>query len=141
MGRDFDGLLGSFDAGAPSVRLVNGVCRVVPFAPELTLWFSMVEGLKHLDPEARKPVLDRAVELTRTEEAQRALWMIKALDTADSGISVFSGVRSAVKMYQAQSGEERLDALETDTQQAVDAVLKGLALAFVISKLYTGSIT
>lgn len=141
MAIEIDELLGSFDDRDYSVRLVGTVCKVVPFAPDLPAWFSLVDGLKELDPDAKKPVLDRARELSRTDEAQRALWMVRALDTADSGIGVFSGVSSAIAMYKAKTGAERLDALETDTQQAVDAVIKGLALAFVIHKLYPGGIT
>lgn len=141
MAIDIDELLGAFDERDYSVRLVHTVCRVVPFAPDLQDWFSLVDGLKELDPDAKKPVLDRARELLRGEEAQRALWMVRALDTADSGIGVFSGVSSAVKMYRAKSGAERISALETDTQQGIDAVIKGLALAFVAYKLFPGSLT
>ena len=67
--------------------------------------------LQLLQPDAKRLALDKARELTREEPLQRALWMANALDTADSGISVFSGVKSAVAMYQAREGE-RLDALE-----------------------------
>lgn len=141
MAHDVDEILGSFDDGSLSVRLVRAVCAVVPFAPELPSWYHMVDGLRELEPEAKKDVLDRAVALTRTDEAQRALWLVKSLDTADSGISVFSGVKSAYAMYQATSGTERLDALETDTQQAVDATLKCLALAYVVHKLFEGGPT
>ena len=141
MTTDIDQLLGTFGPSDYSVRLVRGVCKVVPFAPDLPDWYSMVDGLKSLDPDAKRKVLDRAVELTRGEDVQRALWLINSLDTADSGISVFSGVKSAYKMYQASSSDERVDALETDTQQAVDAVLKGLATAFVIHKIYPGTLT
>lgn len=140
MAIEIDELLGAFDERDYSVRLVHTVCRVVPFAPDLRDWFSLVEGLKELDPDAKKPVLDRARELTRAETAQRALWMVRSLDTADAGIGVFSGVRSAVELYRAKTGQERLDALDTDTQQAVDAVLKGLAMAYVVSKLFPGSV-
>jgi len=141
MTTDIDQVLGDFGDSDYSVRLVRGVCNVVPFAPDLADWFSMVEGLKSIDPDAKKKVLDRAIEISRGEDAQRALWLIKSLDTADSGISVFSGVKSAYKMYQATNTEERIDALETDTQQAVDAVLKGLATAYVIFKLFPGGLT
>ena len=141
MANEVDDLLTAFSTTDYSVRLLRGVCKVVPFGPELTDWYSMVDGLKSIDPDAKKPVLDRAMELTRTKPYQRALWMIGALDTADSGISVFSGVRSAVKLYQARDGSERLDALETDTQQAVDAALKALAMAFVVTTLFDGGPT
>ncbi|MEZ4241761.1 MAG: hypothetical protein R3F59_37555 [Myxococcota bacterium] len=115
-----------------------GWCRSPRIFPD---WFSLVEGLRELDPEAKKPVLDRARALVREPDAQRALWMIRALDTADSGISVFSGVSSAVKLYRAKTAGERLDALGIDTQQGVDAVMKGLALAFVVYSQFPGSLT
>jgi hypothetical protein len=141
MAIEIDELLTAFDERDYSVRLVRTVCNVVPFGPDLPDWFNMVDGLKHLDPNAKKPVLDRARELVRSDEAQRALWMVRALDAADSGLGVFSGVKSAIAMYQAKTGQARIDALETDTQQSIDAVLKGLAMAFVIHKLFPGSIS
>src|SRR6478736_5057175 len=104
---EIDELLGAFDERDYSVRLVRTVCKVVPFAPDLPDWFSPVDCLTQLDPEAKKAVLDRAREFTRTDEAQRALWMVKALDTADSGLGAFSGIRSAVKLYQAKDNAER----------------------------------
>ncbi len=57
MAHDVDEILGSFDDGSLSVRLVRAVCAVVPFAPELPGWYHMVDGLKELDPEAKKDVL------------------------------------------------------------------------------------
>lgn len=141
MAIEIDELLTAFNERDYSVRLVHTVCRVVPFAPDLPDWFSLVDGLKEIDPAAKKPVLDRAAAIARGEEAQRALWMVRSLDTADSGLGIFSGVKSAIALYQAKSNQERLDALETDTQQSIDAVIKGLALAFVVHKLFPGSLS
>ncbi len=141
MPHELDPLLADFSERDYSVRLVRTVCNVVPFAPELPDWFSMVEGLKILEPDAKRPVLERAQSLAREPGPQRALWMIRALDTADTGIGVFSGVKSAYLLTQATNNAERLDALETDTQQAVDAVLKGLAIAFIAYKLFPGTLS
>ena len=141
MAIEIDELLTAFDQRDYSVRLVRTVCKVVPFAPDLPDWFSMVDGLKEIDPAAKKPVLDRAIELSRARRPSALCGWCGSLDAADSGLGVFSGVKSAIAMYQAKTGQERLDALETDTQQSIDAVLKGLAMAFVIYKLYPGSLT
>ncbi len=141
MATDLDELLLSFDESAYSVRLVKGICNVVPFAQPMTPWNSLVAGLKVHDEDAKKPVLDAAVKISKDEEVQQALWAITALDSADSGIGVFSGAASAWKMYQAKDTTERIDALETDTQQAVDAVIKAMAIAYVIHKLYDGDIS
>jgi hypothetical protein len=140
MAIDLDEQLGAFSSDDYSVRLVRTVCNVVPFAPELPAWFSLVDGLKELAPDAKRPVLERAAAIARTDDVQRALWVISALDTTDAGLGAFSGLASAYKLYQAKTGGERLDALDTDTQQGVDAVLKGLALALAVYKLYPGSL-
>ncbi len=137
---ELDALLGEFDDSDWSVRLVRAVCGTVPFAPHFEAWYSMVDGLKAIDPAAKRRVLDRAVEISRTPDVQRALWMVNSLDTADTGISAFSGLKAAYDLYWARSTADRLGALETDSQQAVDAVLKGLAMAFVVQWLYPGSV-
>ena len=139
MPHDIEEMMGAFVETDYTPKLCRGIFKVVPFAPPLPHYGSLVETLQVLEPEGRRKALDHARELTRGEEFQRTLWMANALDTADSGISVFSGVKSAVAMYQAKEGE-RLDALETDQQQAADAVLKGLGLAFMAYHLFPGSI-
>ena len=140
MATDLDEQLGRFHEKAITVRLVRTVCNVVPFAPALPDWYSLVDGLRHLDEGAKRPVLERAAAIGRSADAQRALWMVQALDAADGGLGVFSGVRSAVALYQAESGAQRLDALETDTQQAIDAVVKCLVIGFLVHRLFEGSV-
>jgi len=139
MPHDIDEMMGAFAENDYTPKLCRGIFKVVPFAPPLPHYGSLVETLQVLEPQGRRKALDHARGLTNSEDFQRTLWMANALDTADSGISVFSGVKSAVAMYQAKEGE-RLDALETDQQQAADAVLKGLGLAFMVYHLYPGSV-
>ena len=123
MAHDLDALLQQFSDDAYSVRLVRGVTAVVPFAEDPGSWFSVVEGLKQARPDAKKPLLDQVVGLSKEDGPQKALWIFDALDKADTGISAVSGLGGAWKMYQATTSDERIDALETDTQQAVDAVI------------------
>lgn len=139
MPHDIDQMLGEFAEDDYTPRLCRGIFKVVPFAPPLPHYGSLVETLQILQPEAKRKALDRARELTQTEDYQRALWMLNAMDAADTGISLYSGLSSAVKLYKAGDGE-KLDALETDTQQAADAVLKGLGLAFVAYHMFPGSL-
>jgi len=141
MTTDLDQLLGSYSESDYSVRLINGLCAVVPFAESPGTWFTVSDGLKQAHPEAKKAELVRVLALSNEPGPQRALWIFDAIDKADSGIGVVSGVASAYKLYQAKDGDERIDALETDSQQAVDAVLKALAIAYAIHRLYTGSVT
>ncbi len=134
---ELDEVLGGYHAEDYSVRLVQAVTKVVPFAPDLPHAHSVAAVVQRLDPDARKQVAERAVVLARGERAQGVLWVAKALDTADSGITVYSGVRSAVKLYQSEQGE-RLAALETDPAQAADAVLKGLGIALMVHRMFEG---
>ena len=85
--------------------------------------------------------MDKVTARSKEEGPQKALWVFDAVDKADTGISAVSGLGGAWKMYQATTGGERLDALETDTQQAADAVMKAVAIAYCIHKLYDGSPT
>lgn len=137
MARDINEALAAFGPDDYTVRLVRAVCGVVPFAPELTPFRSIEEHVLQLDPKAKKPQVDRCKEIAAGDEAQRALWIANAMDTADSGITMLSGIKGVVSLYQSKQGE-RLDALETDPQQAADAVLKGLALSYLIWKLFPG---
>lgn len=140
MPRDINEALSEFRTDDYTVRLVRGVCAVVPFAPELTHFASVEEHVLQRDPKAQKAVVERAKELAAADDAQRALWIASAVDSADAGISVFTGLKSAYGVVKAESGQ-RMDALESDPQQAADAVLKGLAISYLIWKLYPGSPT
>ena len=134
---ELDDVLGEYHAEDYSVRLVQAVCKVVPFAPDLPHAHSLAAVVKKMDPDAKKQVAERAAVLARGEPAKGAMWVAKALDTADSGITVYSGVTSAVKLYKAEEGK-RLEALETDPAQAADAVLKGLGIALMVHRLFPG---
>lgn len=140
MASDLNARIGEFTADDYTVKLVGAVCAVVPFAPDLPAYSSLEAHLLAREPKAKKSQLDRAKELAAADGAQRALWVANALDTADGGIAVFSGLSTAVNLYRNQTGQ-RLDALETDPQQAADAVLKGLGLAYLIWKLFPGGPT
>lgn len=138
MAHPLDEALGSFDASDLSVRLVSGLCAVVPFAPSLPHWGSVADGVRQLRPDARKDVLDAALDLADEEGPQKALWVLSQLDTADAGLGAIGGVAAAWKLYQAKNTAERVEALETDPQQAADAVIKALAIAWAVHRLFPG---
>src|SRR5690349_7160350 len=105
MSTDVDQVLGCYADNDYTVRLVSGICRVVPFAPELPAFHSVAELVTQVDPTAKKPVLDRALEIARGDDVQRALWLFDAIDRADGGISAFSGLRAAYKLAKSESGQ------------------------------------
>jgi hypothetical protein len=125
------------DAAAESTvtaNVVTGLLSVLPFAPAWSPPAGLAAAAARLDPELAERVIRRAETIAREDGPQRALAAFAFLDKGDAGIAVFSGLRGAVKAYKGDG-----DALETDPQQAADAGLKALGVAWAAWRLFDGS--
>jgi hypothetical protein len=69
------------------------------------------------------------------EDLQDALWMASLVDKGDKAYGVYTGIKSALTFFFG----DRSQALEFDDQQRNDAVLKAIALSYIIWKAYPGS--
>jgi len=96
----------------------------------------MGDALKTLYPQADAAVAQRAMNLAASPDVASALKALSMVDTASTGIAVFSGLKGAFGLLRGQGSA----ALETDTQQGVDAALKLLAIAYSIYHLYPGGV-
>ncbi|MCB1173529.1 MAG: hypothetical protein KDK39_08195, partial [Leptospiraceae bacterium] len=67
-----------------------------------------------------------------------AIKVCNAIDTADSGLGIVTGVRN---VYSHMKDKDRPRTFEADPQQAADAALKAFGIAYMISRLYEGGIT
>lgn len=119
-----------------TVRLCNVIFGSIPFAPRQVAYTTLDECLRALYPAATQQVAARAHQLATSENVGSALWMSSALDTGDSGIAIYSGVKSAIGFFFG----DRAQAFETDSQQGVDSALKLLGISYMVAKLYPGSI-
>ena len=135
MARDVDALLANYKETSVTSRLCRAICRVVPGVPTLVHFQTLEQAVHSQEPQAGRRVVARARELSEEAGPQAGLWVTNALDTADSGIAVLTGVKTAVAAYKTRS----TDALDNDSQQAADAVLKALGLAYLVHKLFEGS--
>lgn len=126
--------LGAFSAGDLSARVLGGVFTVLPFAAAWRPSLDLRARAAELDPALADRIAQRAEELAASPGAQSALSTFDLLDKSDAGIAVFSGLRGAVKVAQGQGGS----ALEMDPQQAADAGLKAIGIAWVAWKLFDG---
>ena len=59
------------------------------------------------------------------------------MDSIDKGLGIFTGARN---IYDHVKRKEGRRTFEADTQQATDAAIKALAMAYMIYKLFPGSI-
>ena len=135
MAYDIDQELAAFGSDTVTMKLVRGVWRAVPFAPTLPGYTSLEEAIAHYG-DATPGALAAARVAVRHDTALGVLWMGSALDTAGSGLAVVTGVTTAVGAYK-NNGRS----LETDSQQAADAVLKALGIAYMTWKLFDGTPT
>ncbi|MCU0659248.1 MAG: hypothetical protein MUF64_29510 [Polyangiaceae bacterium] len=133
-----DQALQTFSSEDYTVRLCSAILGSLPFAPPFSPYTSLDGAFQALYPPATPQQKARAIELASGEGVKSALWVANAIDTGDSGIAVYSGLKSAFGFF--FGGGSRMDALETDPQQGTDAGLKLLGLAYMIHKLYPGSL-
>jgi len=131
-----DAALGQFKPDDYTVQLCNTVLRVLPFMQPRAPYGRLVDALKAIHPQASGQMLARAQEHATSEQVSKALWVASAIDTGDAGIAVFSGLKSALDLFRGKRG----DAFETDTQQAVDAALKLLAMGYIVYRLFPGPV-
>lgn len=137
MTRSLGEALAAHDAGDTTVRVVNGFFSVLPFAPTWRYAGTLEATAAQLSPDLAARVAARAELLARAPGPQGALAAFDFLDKGDAGIALFSGLRGAVK---AVRGEGAAAALETDPQQAADAGLKAVGIAYATWKLFDGPV-
>lgn len=126
--------LADFGDTTLSARLVRAVMRVVPFAPQFPTVTSLDDAIRAAGGTPTPAVLARAQKHAAGEGALGAMWMGGALDKADGGLALYTGVKNAVAAWREGAG-----AFSTDSPQAADAVLKGFALAYIGWKLFPGT--
>lgn len=110
-----------------TVKLVRGLLSVLPFLPDWT-------HPGTLDQMCGSPAVRKVVDRLAAEPGpQSVLGTFDLLDKADRGIALFSGIKGAVDVAKGTGGS-----LELDPQQAADAGVKAVGLAWVTWKLYGG---
>ncbi len=132
-----DTALAEFKANDYTVRLSNAIFRTLPFAPAFPAYTTLDEAIAVIYPPATPAQIARVHELAAGDNVKTALWVLAAIDAGDEGLAVYSGLKSALGFFFSSS---KKDALETDPQQATDAGLKLLGLAYIIHKLFPGPV-
>jgi hypothetical protein len=132
-----DTALSQFKADDYTVRITNAIFNTVPFAPRIVPYSTVREAAQVLYPQGGAQVAARAEQIAAGDEVKTALWVANAIDTGDTGIAIYSGMKSALGFF---FGNDRKEALETDPQQGVDAALKLLGIGYMAYSLFPGSV-
>jgi len=132
-----DALLHEFKPDDYTVKMLQAIFKVVPYAPTLNHYRSMEEVVRTLNPNANPIAFGKVRIEAMGQDIQDVLWMGNLLDTGDKGYALFTGLKSAVNLVRGQGAA----ALETDDQQRNDAVLKALGIAYMAYNAFPGSVS
>ncbi|MCC7043343.1 MAG: hypothetical protein IT183_05750 [Acidobacteria bacterium] len=127
-----------YEAGDLTVRICSTIFQVVPGGPAFEFYNTVEGGVRRYDALAGPGLITRATALLEGDDAKAALRVAAALDTADAGLGVYSGVKNVLGLLVRRSGRART--FESDPQQATDALLKAVGLAYMIHRLFPGSV-
>lgn len=136
MTKRVDELLGRFDEGDATIKLVWAVLGAVPGSEPMHFYRSLAEARLLTTPELDDAGFAVALAAAGEPGTVSALNVADMIDTGDVGISVFTGVRSALTFFFG----DRQRAFDTDAQQGADAALKALAIAWMTHQLFPGSV-
>ena len=100
-----DSMMQSFKADDYTVKLVSGVCSVVPFAPKFFFYNGLEDAVRAVIPNATSAQIERARQLSADESVENALWVADALNTGSKGIAMYTGLKSAFNMFFASAGK------------------------------------
>lgn len=124
-----------------TVKLVKAVYGVVPGSPEFHFYNSFEDGLRRVRPNITDGEIAKAREIVAGEDFQSALTVLGYIDTTDKVIAGYAGIKNVLNFFGMGSGAGPKRTFESDPQQALDAGLKALALAFATYRFLPGDLT
>lgn len=134
--RTIETVLAGYSEDDATVRLLWSLFGAIPGAPPVSFYRSLDEARMLVFPTLDDAGFERARTLAAGPNVTAALNVADAIDTGDVGISVLTGVRSALTFFFGDKSK----ALDTDAQQGADAALKLVAIAWMIHTLVPGSV-
>lgn len=128
-------ILGSYTNDDYTAKICGAIFGVVPGLPPYVFYNTIDGAAQRLG--ADDAALERAKGIADTPDVKKALWVVDALDKADMGLSVMTGVQSILSIF---GGSRQQHTLEADPQQALDAALKAAGLSYIIYKVFPGDV-
>jgi len=128
--------LAEFSPDDVTPRLVSAVCGAVPGVPPMIHYPALPAVCAALGGSPAD--LAQATGHLDDDAVTDILWMSGLVDAGDRGYAVVTGVATAWKLFFGKG--PKAAAMDTDVQQRNDAVLKGIALAYMAWKATPGSV-
>jgi len=129
-------VISKFNEGDYTAKLCGAVFGAVPGLQPFQ-FYNTLEGAAGRIAGGDAAILAKAKEIAATPDVKTAVWVADAVDKADMGISVLTGVKNILSIF---GGSKTRSTFEADPQQAADAVMKAAALSYIIYKIMPGEI-
>jgi len=127
-----DKMLVEFNENDYTVKLCRLLFGALPFAPDFQYYFNLEGAVRRHNPNAGADVIERARKLAASDEVSSALKITSAMDSIDKGLGIYTGVKNVYDHIKKQQKRT----FEADQQQAIDASVKALGLAYMIHRLF-----
>ncbi|MEQ8351685.1 MAG: hypothetical protein RH862_09385 [Leptospiraceae bacterium] len=123
-----------------TVKLLSSLDKIVPGSPGFKFYNNFEDGVKAYVPDASPEVIEKARALAESEEMQDALKVMGYIDTSDKVIAGYAGIKNVLSLFGGGGGAKKRT-FESDPQQALDAGVKALAIAYAVYKLIPGGVS
>lgn len=131
-------MLGEFTEDTYTVKLVSAMQAIVPGAPAFEFYNSL-EGAASRAGIGDQAVIDQAKTLLESDQYQTALKIISYIDKGDKILAGVTGIKNVLSLFGGGGGSNKRT-FEADPQQALDAGVKALALAYIAYKIIPGEV-
>ncbi len=121
-----------------TVKLVSSIFSIIPLEKPYVFYNEFKNGLRRIIPDLREEDLQKAYQLLSDSKIQSTLKAFIYVDTSDKLISSFAGIKNVLNLFGMGSNQKRT--FESDPEQALDAGVKALVIAYAINNLYSGDI-
>ena len=133
--KNLNDILSGFKKDDYTVKIVDTITGNLPGAPEFS-FYNDLEGATLRLAHGDTGVLARAQEIAEESDIKQALWVMYAIDKADMGVSVYSGLKGLMSFF---TGTKKRS-YESDPEQALDATVKATAMGYLIHSLFSGGV-
>lgn len=129
--------LSEFKEDDYSVKIVSTISNLIPINLSFQYYDNFESGLKRVKSQITSGEIEKAKQIAEQENIQSVLKVFSLIDTSDKIIAGYAGIKNILNLFGAKNQKRTF---ESDPQQALDAGIKGLAIAYAIQKLYSGNI-
>lgn len=133
-------MLSGYSESDYTVKLLDTLYGVIPGTPAFQFYNTFEAGIRRLRPSATDADMQRAREIASSDEFATGIKVLGYLDLEDKVIAGYAGLKNVLNLFGMGSGGQKRT-FEADPQQALDAGVKAMAIAYSAYNFIPGDIS